>query len=355
MSCINTHTKLAGLRACMRNSVQAYQRVDELVNAGADGGFGPRPRHPRLPGGTKPSVKENPLNAWYVTCHVEAQRPKGPLVGKTLAVKDTIAVAGIPIMNGSRALEGWTPDFEATCVTRALDAGATVVGKAVAEDLCCSGSSFATAHGPVRNPRAPTHAAGGSSSGCGALLGAGAVDLALGTDQGVRLKWAGVLVCVCADVSSTFIRRSALLLSHPQPHHTPHCASQGSIRIPASWCGCVGLKPTFGLVPYTGVASHEPSLDHVGPMARTVEDCARLLEVRAATAPSPIPWSLVHPPPTHSCAPSPAQAIAGRDAEGMDPRQQPADCPTAAPRYSELATGDVTGLRIGLLTEGMEG
>lgn len=117
----------------MRNSAQAYQRVDELINAGADEGFGPKPRHPRVPGGTKPV--ENPLGTWYVRCHVEGA-PTGQLASKTPAVKDTIAVSGAPMMNGSRALEGFTPDFEATCVARALDAGATVVGKAVAEDLC---------------------------------------------------------------------------------------------------------------------------------------------------------------------------------------------------------------------------
>lgn len=61
---------------------------------------------------------------------------------------------------------------------------------------------------------------------------------------------------------------------------TSPARTQGSIRIPAAWCGCVGLKPTFGLAPYTGIASHEPSLDHVGPMARTVADAALLLEVQ---------------------------------------------------------------------------
>jgi amidase len=207
----------------MGNTVQAYERVDALIAAGADGGFGPKTRHPRLPGGTRPTAQENPLGAWYVRCHIqrdpeqnqqqqqeEEQEPGSdasrrrryrrppPLLlkGKTLAVKDTIAVAGVPMMNGSRALDGFTPAFEATAVSRALDAGAAVLGKAVAEDLCCSGSSFATAQGPVRNPHAPTYAAGGSSSGCGALLGAGAVDLALGTDQGVRgvtvAWWRGV-------------------------------------------------------------------------------------------------------------------------------------------------------------------
>lgn len=218
----------------MRNSVQAYQRVDELITAGADEGFGPKPRHPRLPGGTRPPAAENPLNAWYVRCHVEG-RGKGQengdgrrllLAGKTLAVKDTIAVAGVPMMNGSRALEGYTPEFEATCVSRALDAGAAVVGKAVAEDLCCSGSSFATALGPVRNPHARGHAAGGSSSGCGALLGAGAVDLALGTDQGVSCVgfWFCLVVGGGGEEGGAISKPAASFLCyhHPHPHPSTH-------------------------------------------------------------------------------------------------------------------------------------
>lgn len=97
----------------------------------------------------------------------------------------------------------------------------------------------------------------------------------------------------------------------------------GSIRLPASWCGCVGLKPTFGLVPYTGVCSHEFTLDHAGPMARTVLDTALLLE-----------------------------AIAGLDPVRRDARQ-PLDM-APVPQYSGLATGEVSGMRIGLLLEGLE-
>jgi len=99
----------------------------------------------------------------------------------------------------------------------------------------------------------------------------------------------------------------------------------GSIRVPASWCGCVGLKPTFGLVPYTGIASHEFTLDHVGPMARTVQDTALLLE-----------------------------ATAGLDPMGRDARQPPTLASLSLPRYSVLATGEVSGVRVGVLREGLE-
>lgn len=105
-----------------------------------------------------------------------------------MAVKDCVAVSGVPMMNGSRILEGYTPEFDATVVTRVLDAGGTIAGKAVAEDLCCSGSSFATALGPVRNPYNEKYAAGGSSSGCGALVGGNVVDMAIGTDQGGSIR-----------------------------------------------------------------------------------------------------------------------------------------------------------------------
>lgn len=99
----------------------------------------------------------------------------------------------------------------------------------------------------------------------------------------------------------------------------------GSIRVPASWCGCVGLKPTFGLVPYTGIASHEYTLDTVGPMARTIQDTALLLE-----------------------------AIAGLDPEGRDARQPPNLASLPMPRYSALARGEVGGVRVGVLREGLE-
>jgi amidase len=254
--------------AAVEGSLRSYDAVDELYDEFA------RPqaleRAYRFP-----EPGHNPLGAWYVTAQISSGA-QGPLSGRVVAVKDNIAVAGIPMMNGSRAVEGFVPGRDATVVQRLLAAGATIAGKTVCEDLCCSGSSFTSASGPVRNPWDPTREAGGSSSGSGALLAAGEVDLALGGDQG------------------------------------------GSIRIPASLCGVVGLKPTHGLIPYTGAFPIERTIDHLGPMTRTVADAALLLDV-----------------------------LAGPD--GRDPRQSAA---IATPDYRAALTGDVAGLRVGVLTEG---
>ena len=114
------------------------------------------------------------------------------------------------MMNGASTLEGYVPDVDATIVTRILDAGGTILGKAVCEYFCFSGGSHTSASGPVHNPRRQGYSAGGSSSGSAALVAAGEVDLAIGGDQG------------------------------------------GSIRIPSAYCGIYGMKPTHGLVPYTG-------------------------------------------------------------------------------------------------------
>ena len=157
------------------------------------------------------------------------------LAGKTIAVKDNVCVAGLPMRNGSRVLENYVPDVDATVVTRILDAGGTILGKTVCEDLCFSGGSHTSQPLPVKNPHKPTHSAGGSSSGSAVVVSVGEADAALGGDQG------------------------------------------GSIRMPASWTGVYGLKATHGLVPYTGVMPIEATLDHCGPMAGTVEDVARLL------------------------------------------------------------------------------
>jgi amidase len=143
------------------------------------------------------------------------------------------------MMNGCRILEGYVPEVDATVVTRILDAGGTIVGKAACEDLCFSGASHTCATGPITNPHKTTHSAGGSSGGSAAALAAGEADMALGGDQG------------------------------------------GSIRIPASWCGVYGLKATHGLVPYTGVFPIELTIDHCGPMANSVADVALLLQAIA--------------------------------------------------------------------------
>lgn len=235
----------------------------------------PQVRYPRTPG-YRPSHAENPLGAWAAKTEVKGA-PYGPLAGKTIALKDNICLAGVPMMNGSSTLEGYVPDVDATLVTRILDAGGTIVGKAVCEHFCLSGGSHTSSSGPVHNPYKMGYAAGGSSSGSGALVAAGDADMAIGGDQG------------------------------------------GSIRIPASWCGLVGMKATHGLVPYTGVMPIEATIDHAGPMTTTVADNALLLEV-----------------------------IAGED--GLDPRQYN----VRTDKYTAALGKGAAGLRIGVLTEAFE-
>jgi amidase len=184
--------------------------------------------------GWRPGEEDNPLNGWYWRCNIGGA-DSGVLKGQRVAIKDAVCVAGLPMMNGSRILEGFVPDVDATIVTRILDAGGTIVGKTNCEDLSFSGAGHTCSHGPVGNPYRPTHNPGGSSNGAAVVLVNGDADVSIGGDQG------------------------------------------GSIRLPASWSGCYGLKPTYGLVPYTGCAMIETTVDHVGPMAMSSEGIARLL------------------------------------------------------------------------------
>ncbi|KAJ9144266.1 Amidase [Pleurostoma richardsiae] len=180
------------------------------------------------------------------------------------------------------------PDLEmdATVVTRILDNGGIIAGKAVCENLSRGAVSCTAATGPVDNPYAKGYSAGGSSSGTATLVGSGAVDMGIGCDQG------------------------------------------GSVRIPASLCGLYGFKATTGLVPYTGIASNDASVDYVGPITTTCMDCAILLE-----------------------------AIAGVD--GLDDRQiAGVPFPGSVPRYSEILKETkqegLKGMKIGILKEGVE-
>jgi amidase len=215
----------------MEGTLQAYDRLTQIPDNL------PAVRYPRTPG-YRPGPAENPLNAWAVKSEVRGAH-HGPLAGKRIVLKDNVCLAGVPMMNGASTLEGYVPDIDATVVTRILDAGGTIVGKAHCEYFCLSGGSHTSAHGAVHNPYRYGYAAGGSSSGCGALVGAGEVEMAIGGDQG------------------------------------------GSIRMPAGWCGIYGMKATHGLVPYTGVMPIEATIDHAGPMTATVADNALLLEVVA--------------------------------------------------------------------------
>ena len=258
---------IQSFRDLMAGTLGSYDRLSELQTDQDQIG--------RKPNYYRPSDQENSLNAWYQKCEIR-EKKNGKLKDKTVVVKDNICVAGVPMMNGSSVLEGYIPDVDASVINRVLDAGATIVGKSVCENLCFSGGSHTNDTGPVKNPHDRSRSSGGSSSGSAALVSAGEVDMALGGDQG------------------------------------------GSIRMPASWCGVVGHKPTFGLVPYTGAFPIEITLDHLGPITKNVADCALLLEV-----------------------------ISGPD--GVDPRQQ---SQTKKTSYLSTLNEPCKGMKIGVVKEG---
>jgi amidase len=228
--------------------------------------------------GRPPAAGEDPYNAVVRWCRVKA-REAGLLSGKRIALKDAVAIAGVPLTCGSRALAGFVPAADAVVTERILRAGGEIVAVTNMDDLAFSGGGDSSWYGPTLNPFDPARTAGGSSGGSAAALHyADRVDVAIGCDQG------------------------------------------GSIRVPAAWCGVVGLKPTHSLVPYTGIAGIDRTFDHCGPLGRTVADVAALL-----------------------------QAIAGR--HESDPRQR------GVPERDYVgavtsAHNDLRGMRIGLVEEG---
>ena len=227
-----TEAEAASYATLIGAGMPAYRRLEALPEDK------PPVKYPRAPG-YRPAAEDNPCNGWYWRTDIRGA-DSGPLLGERIAVKDVICVAGVPMMAGLQVLEGYIPDIDATVVTRLLDAGAVIVGKSNAED---PGGSQTCALGPVQNPYKPTHVPGTSSAGSAVVLATGQVDMALGGDQG------------------------------------------GSIRIPSSWTGAYGLKPTYGLVPYTGCMMIETTLDHVGPMCNSTEGVARMLSVLAGPDP----------------------------------------------------------------------
>jgi amidase len=252
----------------LQANFDAYDLLDSLPD------YLPEVRYPRKDLRV-PSPEENRLGAWQCKALILGSAD-GALAGKRVVIKDNVAVAGLPMLNGTFTLDGYVPEMDATVVSRLLDAGATITGKAVCEALCFSGGSHTAASGPVHNPRRHGYSAGGSSSGSAALVAAGEVDMAIGSDQG------------------------------------------GSVRIPAAFCGVYGMKPTHGLVPYTGAMPIESTLDHLGPITASVRDNALMLEV-----------------------------LAGPD--GLDPRQ---NALAPAGGYLDALGRGVVGMRIGVLREG---
>src|SRR5215212_3151292 len=163
-------------------------------------------------------------------------RPERPAAGISLAVKDLFDTAGLTTTYGSALFADHVPTKTAEAVRLLEDAGYTNVGKTNLHEFAYGVTSENPHFGTVPNPVAPGRVAGGSSGGSGAALAAGLADAALGSDSG------------------------------------------GSIRIPAAWCGVVGFKPTFDLVPIEGCFPLAPSFDHAGPMARSVADCVAMVE-----------------------------------------------------------------------------
>jgi len=205
---------------------------------------GPVPRGPVARGVRRsdlgrPSSDSDPLNAIARWTEVAPEDASGALAGVRVTVKDSIAVATIPLQAGSPVLDRFVPDRDATVVRTLLEAGAEIVAITNMDDLAYSGAGNTSVNGPILNPFDTTRVAGGSSSGAAASLYYPGIDAAIGTDQG------------------------------------------GSIRLPAAWTNSYGLKPSFGLVSYSGIVGLDATVDHVGPLCRDLRMLARIMDVIA--------------------------------------------------------------------------
>lgn len=193
----------------------------------------------RRESGYVPDLSEDPFNVFTQKCRIEGDT-SGPLAGRTFAVKDNIAVAGLQTTNGSRSYS-YTPHIDAVVVERLLSAGAVMVGKLNMDDFASHPTGESSYFGPARNPYDPDYSAGGSSGGSGAAVAANECDFALGVDQG------------------------------------------GSGRVPASYCGVVAIKATHGLIPTHGLTHVDHTIDYITPTARSVGEVAAVLDVIAGT------------------------------------------------------------------------
>lgn len=171
---------------------------------------------------------------------IEAGELTGPLAGVPVAVKDNLCTEGMLTTCASRILENFVPTYSAEAVINLEKAGAVLIGKTNMDEFAMGSTTETSYYGVTRNPHAPEHVPGGSSGGSAAAVASGECFFALGSDTG------------------------------------------GSIRQPASYCGIVGMKPTYGTVSRYGLVAYGSSLDQIGPLAKTVEDCAAVLEAIAS-------------------------------------------------------------------------
>ncbi len=234
--------ELDGIENLFRQFIESANVVSSLTESI------PYAKTGRRDPGYKPDPREDPYNSFIRKIFVRGSGA-GPLLGKRIGIKDNLAVQGIPMTNASDLTKDFVPDYDATVVTRLLEAGADIVGKMNMDNFSFSGTSETSIFGPVHNPVNPQYSPGGSSSGSGAAVAGNQVDIAIGVDQG------------------------------------------GSARVPACCCGVVSIKPTQGIVPTFGLSYMDHTLDHICPIAKGVEDAATTLGVIAGPDADDPQWS----------------------------------------------------------------